>query len=130
MHLNDESLSLIPKGSEHDDPGIDLDLSVLNRLYLAKAREMARAGAHKKASFLLGLPPDALEILNVMPLSGINALSESGILLFGWRTAHSVLRDFAHRNGEVSEYEERRLHLLASHGSDGRRGVSHGRDLA
>ena len=130
MQANDPSLALIAPAGIREHAGNDIDLSMLNRLYLAKAREMAHAGAQKKACYLLGLPADALEILAKMPLSAVNALTESGILLFGWRTALTTLKDFSQRSEESTDFEELRFQLLASQGSDGRGRVSHGRDLA
>lgn len=114
-----------------DDFHEDTDLVALNRLYLSKAREMTRAGAMRKAAYLLGMPQEALELLSKMSLPGVSALAESGILLFGWRTSLTTLRDFKSLEGLEPRGCEPLLQLIASHGKDGQiQGGSHGRILS
>jgi hypothetical protein len=78
------------------------DIATLNRLYLGMARELALQGEEGRATYLLGIPTEALAIITKMPLASIEALSESGLLVFGFRTSLPCLRGFMTESAEGS----------------------------
>ena len=95
------------------------DITHLNRLYLLKARELALQGEEGRATYLLGIPNEALHVLIRMPLSAIEALAESGLLVFGFRAAMPGLRAFAAETADGSNPSVlSKLQYLASHKSD------------
>jgi hypothetical protein len=95
------------------------DITHLNRLYLLKARELALQGEEGRATYLLGIPNEALHVLIRMPLSAIEALAESGLLVFGFRAAMPCLRAFAAETADGSNPSVlSKLQYLASHKTD------------
>jgi hypothetical protein len=107
------------------------DITTLNRLYLIKARELALQGEESRATYLLGIPTEALSIIRKMPLSAIDELAESGLLTFGFRTALPCLKAFAAATQEGSPASMNlKLQLLASHKIEGQRREPHGRALS
>jgi len=107
------------------------DITILNRLYLTKARELALQGEESRASYLLGIPPEALAIIRKMPLAAIEDLADSGLLTFGFRTALPCLKAFAAESQDGSPASVTlKLQLLASHKVDGTRREPHGRHLS
>lgn len=92
------------------------DIAYINRLYLLKARELAQIGDESRAVYLLGIPSEALRLIRKMPLPAIEALAESGVLMFGLRTTLTTLRSFAAETADGSPPSVlMRLQYLASH---------------
>lgn len=107
------------------------DITSLNRLYLTKARELALQGEESRATYLLGIPPEALSLIRRMPLTAIEDLAASGLLMFGFRTALPCLKAFATETQDGSPPSMAlKFQLLASHKIDGIRRETHGRDLS
>jgi len=107
------------------------DITTLNRLYLTKARELALQGEESRASYLLGIPPEALAVIRKMPLVAIENLADSGLLTFGFRTALPCLKAFAAESQEGSPPTVTlKLQLLASHKIEGNRREPRGRHLS
>ena len=107
------------------------DITALNRLYLTKARELALQGEESRATYLLGIPTEALSIIRKMPLTAIEDLAASGVLTFGFRTALPCLKAFSAETQDGSPPSMvLKLQLLASHKNDGNRREPHGRHLS
>lgn len=105
------------------------DITTLNRLYLTKARELTLQGEDSRATYLLGIPTEALSIIKKMPLTSIEALAASGVLSFGFRTPLPYLRAFIAETQDGSPASVHlKLQLLASHKVEG--SEPHGRHFS
>lgn len=92
----------------------DLDLVTLNRLYLAKARDLAGTGQGLRASYLLGIPKDIQQHLLKLPLCALEALAEEGLLIFQLRLSLAALRNYTAALEDPVQRLHRTLHLVAS----------------
>jgi Flagellar transcriptional activator (FlhD) len=107
------------------------DIATLNRLYIGLAREWSLKGEEGKATYTLGIPTEALSLITKMPLSSIEALAESGLLVFGFRTSLPCLRSFLAETADGSPPSVLlKLQHLASHRPQDARREGHGRHLA